>query len=171
MATVMETTLTVVDLLEDATSVKRRAIRQASALRRRVMKRWPRSLWLMAVDFGDDDLTDIVAEKVTVGSFGDFGETEIPDDFFDHWSNVGSEDDDNSDEEIALVAFDELLGCVPETVVSELEGTSGNVEEVQGKGKECAHCKNDWSHEVGCQGYKEDDDDVSTECPSLMSKE
>ena len=125
----------------------------------------------MAVDFGDDDLTDIVAENETVGSFGDFGETEIPDDFFDHWSHVGSEDDDNSDEEIALVAFDESLGCVPETEVSELEGTSGDVEQVQEKGKECAHCKNDWSHEVGCQGYKEDDDDVSTECPSLTSKD
>ena len=44
MATVMETTLTIVDSKECATSVKRKAIRQKIAPRRRAMMRWPRSL-------------------------------------------------------------------------------------------------------------------------------
>jgi hypothetical protein len=48
-----------------------------------------------------------------VGSFKEFGKTSLPNDFFDDWMHIGPEDDDYSNEEIALMAVNKLLGCVP----------------------------------------------------------
>ena len=57
------------------------------------------------------------------------------------------------------------MGFVPETEVSELEGTSGDVEL-----KMRCYCESDWTHEGGCPGHA-NDDDGSTECPHMMSKD
>ena len=57
-------------------------------------------------DFGDD-LSVELAENVTVGNIGEFGDSEIPNDFFDDWAHIGPESDDDSyEQEFALVAFD-----------------------------------------------------------------
>ena len=48
-----------------------------------------------------------LAENVTVGNIGEFGDSAIPNDFFDDWAHIGPESDDDSyEQEFALVAFD-----------------------------------------------------------------
>ena len=120
---------------------------------------------LTAIDFGEDLISKEIAEMETARSH-EFGETSGPsgllDDFFDDWSQFGPEDDDNSNEEFALVAFDEPRGYVPEAAVSKLEGTS---EEETDEVSVCS-----------CQSLvlkasnRDDDSEESSACPELTPR-
>ena len=200
--------LTEVDSKESASNVMSMATRQMNArikIRTKVMI-WPKFA-LTAMDFGDevsvgarginqsDESDENVAENVTIGKFGDFGE----DSRFQMISlmmrahNIGPErdDTDTNDEEITLVKFDEPLEYVPGSVVSELEGTSAEfdkpleyvpgsvVSELEGtsaefdKPLECvpgsAVSKLEGSSNVKQDDHEGDDDDTSG-CPSLRTR-
>ena len=134
---------------------------------------------------------DSIAEKVTDKPFGDFGETTkpndcahnfeesaIPNDFFDDWVQVGPEDDDASDDEIALVAFDMPVGSVPDTEETEAEEDDELAENYGKPVKQ--YSENDWAMASNLEGTNtvtrglgfdslacKSDDDESSGCPSL----
>jgi len=80
------------------------------------------------------------------------------DDFFDDWSHFVPEDDDLSDEEFALVAFDKPVDNDPDAAVSKLEGTSEVVEDVG---------EDDASKCPSLVSKASSSDDDSSECPGL----
>ena len=121
----------------------------------------PEKVALTTSEFGEDWSLTEIAEKETADSH-EFGETSGPngllDDFFDDWSHFVPEDDDLSDEEFALVAFDKPVDNDPDAVVSKLEGTSEVVEDVG---------EDDASKCPSLVSKASSSDDDSSECPGL----